>query len=672
MNDLPVLDLNGSDLPGIGFASVYVPDGRAVLLVDPARLVVGDADDPELHAATARIENLLDVGQEILSVVSDGTSITASYEASTGVLLLSGTDTLGHYRQVLRTLTYRHLATPPAGLPDPTPRTIGVFVHDGEGNSSVATSLVEFAPLHLPPALDLNGGEPGSAFGVVLTASETVVSVVAADATCTDADSPTLASITVRIVDLSDGIHEALLADVSGTTISGNYDTVNGTLTLTGVDTLEHYQRVLRTLRYQNTAPDRALVPRQIRFVAHDGLDESEPVVATVELVGGTAVVWGYVYADVNNNGIKDPPELGLPNVPVALTGPVNTVHLTREDGSFSFAQLPPGTYHLVETQPAAFMDGIDTMVDSYSGWVENDHFHAMTVDAGAAVRCDFGELGLHTYLISKKLYLASSPPALAMIQDLMISGDQWIGFRADKSGVLHASLEGASSEPVLELYTGAFMPVVVGPGLSSLVVPIAQDETYILHASHATPTALNVNVTGGSSIVTIPWLDVNSDASVTPLDALLVINRLTSSGTGPAGTQNHLDVNRDGIVSPLDALLVINRLNRPGDGEGEFVAASQRVLAGTSPLVDATYSHDPVRSGERELSQPEDVAGLWHADPAWGLFPTSLPHGSDARIDRLVARLKLRLGELTAEDLEDILEDIAGDIESAWNRRHP
>jgi hypothetical protein len=166
--------------------------------------------------------------------------------------------------------------------------------------------------------------------------------------------------------------------------------------------------------------------------------------------------------------------------------------------------------------------------------------------------------------------------------------------------------------------------------------------------------------------------LDVNSDASVTPLDALLVINRLNSSGTGPAGTHGHLDVNRDGIISPLDALLVINRLNRPGDGEGESVAASQRVLAELSPLVEASGANDFVPSGNRALSQREDVAWLWQADPAWGLFPTDQPHENDTRMDRLVARLKLRLGDLAAEDLEDILEDIAGDIESAWNRRHP
>ena len=171
---------------------------------------------------------------------------------------------------------------------------------------------------------------------------------------------------------------------------------------------------------------------------------------------------------------------------------------------------------------------------------------------------------------------------------------------------------------------------------------------------------------------MTIPWLDVNSDASVTPLNALLVINRLNSTGTGPAGTQSHLDVNRDGIISPLDALLVINRLNRPGDGEGESVADRPRVLAELSPLVEASSAHDLVPSGNRAQSQPENVAWLWHAEPAWGLSPTDLPHGSDTRMDRLVARLKFRLGELTAEDLDDILEDIAGDIESAWNRRHP
>ena len=52
---------------------------------------------------------------------------------------------------------------------------------------------------------------------------------------------------------------------------------------------------------------------------------------------------------------------------------------------------------------------------------------------------------------------------------------------------------------------------------------------------------------------------DVNDDGLVSPLDALLVINGLT---TGDYDQHWFADVSGDGVVSPLDPLLVINHLN--------------------------------------------------------------------------------------------------------------
>ena len=66
---------------------------------------------------------------------------------------------------------------------------------------------------------------------------------------------------------------------------------------------------------------------------------------------------------------------------------------------------------------------------------------------------------------------------------------------------------------------------------------------------------------------------DVNKDFTVSPLDALLVINALNrrgkGGGEGEASSANRfVDVSGDGIVSPLDALLVINQLNAEGEDE--------------------------------------------------------------------------------------------------------
>jgi hypothetical protein len=115
-------------------------------------------------------------------------------------------------------------------------------------------------------------------------------------------------------------------------------------------------------------------------------------------------------------------------------------------------------------------------------------------------------------------------------------------------------------------------------------------------------------NPTGNGNVSTNPGneLDVNNDGFVTPIDALLVINHMNSSGgttqapTNGFITAPFLDVNNDGFVSPIDALMVINYLNSGGEGEGEGEAA------------DAYFSD--LGSGEGE-SSGDDVLGLLAAD---------------------------------------------------------
>ena len=80
------------------------------------------------------------------------------------------------------------------------------------------------------------------------------------------------------------------------------------------------------------------------------------------------SVISGIVYADNNNNGVRDPAETGLPGVTLVLSGTddlgnaVSITAVTGADGSYSFGNLRPGTYTVTEpTQPAGTVNGITT-----------------------------------------------------------------------------------------------------------------------------------------------------------------------------------------------------------------------------------------------------------------------------------------------------------------------
>ena len=123
--------------------------------------------------------------------------------------------------------------------------------------------------------------------------------------------------------------------------------------------------------------------------------------------------------------------------------------------------------------------------------------------------------------------------------------------------------------------------------------------------------------------------LDTNADKFLSPIDALLPINKLNRDGTttvpdlfSAATPPPYFDVSCDGFISPIDALLVINYLNLYGSGEAE--RSSPGDLGAELPssdmtkffVVDAgtdvTYRYGPVGGvlGSAPLAGQHDPRG--------------------------------------------------------------
>ncbi len=92
---------------------------------------------------------------------------------------------------------------------------------------------------------------------------------------------------------------------------------------------------------------------------------------------------------------------------------------------------------------------------------------------------------------------------------------------------------------------------------------------------------------------------DVNGDFSISPLDALVVINRLNSQGAGsltgqtPIDAASFVDADNDDSLTPLDALIVINAINN-GEGVGEQAQVRYKFFSVNADGTAGTELTDP------------------------------------------------------------------------------
>ena len=146
----------------------------------------------------------------------------------------------------------------------------------------------------------------------------------------------------------------------------------------------------------QNGTPAAASIPND-RFV---GINLTTTSAAATgfnfgEIKSGSLA--GVVFADTNNNGAQDTGETGIAGVLIKLTGTsggaaVSRSATTATDGTYTFADLGPGTYTLTETQPAKYADGINTP-GTASATASANKFTGIALTSGtAATGYLFGE----------------------------------------------------------------------------------------------------------------------------------------------------------------------------------------------------------------------------------------------------------------------------------------
>ncbi len=289
VNDLPQLDLNDR-LPDVNNFVLYTEGQSSLLLANETMLRLIDTDNNYLQFAEISIVQAPDELNEVLNASVDGTGLGIDYNVTTHTLTLSSNATIETYASVLSSVTYTNLNAHP-GNPNEQQREIQFIVSDGVNQSRVAITFVSFSGVNDKPYLDINGDAEGVNFTATFIEEQNPVSIVDENAYVRDIDNATLAYIVVQLLDPMEFLDEFLYVDnvtlttmIKGsgltaaqslllTTIVPNmtYDDVNGVLLISGLDTVEEYQLVLRTIRYVNRFDEPAPFPRTIQFIANDG-----------------------------------------------------------------------------------------------------------------------------------------------------------------------------------------------------------------------------------------------------------------------------------------------------------------------------------------------------------------------------------------------------------------
>jgi Cadherin-like/Bacterial Ig domain len=338
-NNAPIVDLNGGAV-GSGYASTFTERGGAVSIVDAAALTWFDSDQLLGNGATVTISNLQDGVAESLDVTLSG-SISKNYNPATGVLTLSGSDSIANYQAVLRTLVYNNSSFNPTAIP----RTVSVVINDGLSLSVPALATVNVIALSNAPIVDLNGVPGGIDYSANFTEGGGAVSIVnATTATVSDSDNDPITGATVTLTNPLDGVNDVVAVIDSGG-ITSSYNSGTGVLTLTGTASASAYQTVLRTLTYNNTTSNPTTTPRVVTVTASDGGLTSVAATTTITVFAINNTPTLAAIADqtmLEDSGVLSVPLSGITN---GGDGPGQMIFITATSSNTALVLNPTIVY---------------------------------------------------------------------------------------------------------------------------------------------------------------------------------------------------------------------------------------------------------------------------------------------------------------------------------------
>jgi Kelch motif len=246
---------------------LYVPN--TTVAVSPG-LTVTDPVYATLPSATVQITSNYSSTQDQL-LFTNTAKIHGTWNAATGMLTLSGVDTVANYQAALESVQYKNTASVPSSLP----RTVSFVATNTSLSSSPATRIISFAVVTSAPVLSGVESTP-----VIYTQDDPAV-LITSSLQAADPANSVLSGATIRIVEnYIPG--QDFLRFTNTPNIQGSWDGTDGIMFLVGTDSVANFQSAIRSVTYYGLNSSPVQTTKVVSFQVNDSQASSNVIIRNI------------------------------------------------------------------------------------------------------------------------------------------------------------------------------------------------------------------------------------------------------------------------------------------------------------------------------------------------------------------------------------------------------